>query len=86
MKKNLKTQKTSSRSKVETKCEVEFIGGNYHGVTLGMVFPTPKYIVLSKGLELYERQDPDMIMEATYRYTDNWDDYKKHLEERAREN
>jgi len=86
VKKNVKSHKTSSKSKVETRCEIDFVGGNYDGKTLGMVFPTPKYIVLSMGTELYERQDPDMVMEATYRYTNNWDGYKKHLEERAHKN
>ena len=86
MKKDVKSHKTSSKSKVETKCEIDFVGGKYDGKTLGMVFPTPKYIVLSMGTELYERQDPDMVMEATYRYTDNWDGYKNHLEEQAHKN
>lgn len=76
-------QKATSKNKAETKCEVEFIGGNYDGKTLGLVFPSPKYLVLSMGTELYERQDPDIVMDATYRYIDNWDDYKKHLKEQA---
>ena len=86
MKKDVKSRKTSSKSKVETRCEIDFVWGNYDCKTLGMVFPTPKYIVLSMGTELYERQDPDIVMEATYRYTNNWDGYKKHLEERAHKN
>ena len=31
--------------------------------------------------ELYERQDPDIVVEATYRYTDNWDAYEEWLKE-----
>lgn len=76
-------KKTTSRSKTETRCEVEFIGGKYDKKKLGVVFPTPKYLVLSLGTELYERQDPDIVMDATYRYTDNWDTYKEWLKEQA---
>lgn len=76
-------QKVTSKNKTETKCEIELVGGNYDGQTFGVVFPTPKYIVLSMGTELYERQDPDIVMDATYRYTDNWASYKEWLKEQA---
>lgn len=67
----------------EFKCEIDLVGGSYDGKKFGIVFPSPKYLVLGMGLELYERQSPDRVMEATYRYTDNWDNYKKYSEEQA---
>jgi hypothetical protein len=76
-------KKTTSRNKSESKCEVEFVGGKYNGKTLCIVFPSPKYLVLSMGTELYERQDPDIVLDATYRYTDNWDTYREWLKEQA---
>lgn len=76
-------QKATSKSKAETKCEIDLVGGKYNGQKFGVVFPTPKYIVLSMGTELYERQDPDIVIDATYRYTDNWAAYKKWLKEQA---
>lgn len=76
-------KKTTSKNKAETKCEIELSGGKYDGQKFGVVFPTPKYIVLSMGTELYERQDPDIVMDATYRYTDNWAAYKEWLKEQA---
>lgn len=82
-KKKATRQKTTSKNKAETKCEIEIIGGKYDGQTFGAVFPTPKYIVLSMGTELYERQDPDIVMDATYRYTDNWAPYREWLKEQA---
>lgn len=76
-------QKTTSKNKTETKCEIDLVGGKYDGQKFGVVFPTPKYIVLSMGTELYERQDPDIVMDATYRYTDDWASYRKWLKEQA---
>lgn len=75
--------KATSKSKVETKCEIEILGGKYNGQKFGVVFPTPKYIVLSMGTELYERQDPDIVMDATYRYTDDWASYREWLKEQV---
>lgn len=77
---------TKKKNNSEIKCEIALIGGSYNGKKFGIVFPSPKYLVLGMGLELYERQSPDTVIEATYRYTDNWDNYKKYLEEQAREN
>ena len=77
---------TKKKNNSEIKCEIALIGGSYNGKKFGVVFPSPKYLVLGMGLELYERQSPDTVIEATYRYTDNWDNYKKYLEEQAHEN
>lgn len=82
-KKKSTRQKTTSKNKTETKCEIDLVGGRYDGQKFGIVFPTPKYVVLSMGTELYERQDPDIVMDATYRYTDNWAAYKEWLKEQA---
>jgi len=76
----------TKKNRSEFKCEVNLIGGSYDGKQFGIVSPSPKYLVLGMGLELYERQSPDTVIEATYRHTDNWDDYKKHLEEQAHKN
>lgn len=76
-------QKATSRSKVESRTEIQLVGGSYDGKKFGVVFPTPKYIVLGFGKELYERQDPDIVIDATYRYTDDWDTYRKWLKEQA---
>ena len=73
--------KSTSKSKSQFRCEINLEGGSYNGKKFGVVFPTPKYILLAMATELYERQDPDIVVEATYRYTDNWDAYKKWLEE-----
>lgn len=77
---------TKKKNNSEIKCEIALIGGSYNGKKFGIVFPSPKYLVLGMGLELYERQSPDTVIEATYRYTDNWDNYKKYLKEQAHKN
>lgn len=76
-------QKSTSKSKAESRAEIDLIGGSYDGKKFGVVFPTPKYIVLGFGTELYERQDLDIVIDATYRYTDNWPAYKKWVKEQA---
>lgn len=73
--------KSTSKSKSQFRCEINLEGGSYNGKKFGVVFPTPKYILLAMATELYERQDPDIVVEAIYRYTDNWDAYNKWLEE-----
>lgn len=81
--KKQRKSKATSKSKIETKCEIELVGGKYDGKKIGVVFPTPKYLVLSMGTELYERQDADIVMDATYRYTDDWTTYNAWLKEQA---
>jgi hypothetical protein len=76
-------QKSTSKSKTESRAEIDLIGGSYDGRKFGVVFPTPKYIVLGFGTELYERQDPDIVIDATYRYTDDWATYEKWTKEQA---
>lgn len=80
--KRLKT-KSTSKSKLESKAEIDLVGGSYDGKKFGVVFPTPKYIVLGLGRELYLRQDPDIVIDATYRYTDDWATYKEWVKEQA---
>ena len=76
-------QKSTSKSKAESRAEIDLVGGSYDDKKFGVVFPTPKYIVLGFGTELYERQDLDIVIDATYRYTDNWPAYKKWVKEQA---
>jgi hypothetical protein len=80
---NKNRQKSTSKSRAESRTEIDLVGGSYDKKKFGVVFPTPKYIVLNMGTELYERQDPDIVMDATYRYTDNWDTYKEWLKEQG---
>ena len=75
--------KSTSRSKSESRAEIELIGGSYDGKKFGVVFPSPRYIVLAMGKELYLREDPDIVIDATYRYTDDWATYKEWLKEQA---
>lgn len=82
-KKTTQSGKKRAASKIDTKCEISLVGGAYDSKKLGVVYPTPKYIVLSMGKELYLRQDPDNVLDATYRYTDDWASYREWLKEQA---
>lgn len=79
----MKKQKSSSDrkstygGKSQFACEIKLIGGSFDGKTFRVIFPSPKYLILAMGRELYERQDPGIVVEATYRYTDNWAPYKQ---------
>jgi hypothetical protein len=81
--KSANRKKTGFGSKADSKCEVSLVGGTWDNKTICIVFPSPKYLVLAMGKELYERQDPDSVLDATYRHTDDWDAYRKHLREQA---
>lgn len=69
-------RKSTYNGKSQFACQISLVGGTLDGKRFGVVFPTPKYLVLEMGKELYERQDPDTVVEATYRYTDNWAKYE----------
>lgn len=77
--------KRSSAKKSETKhATVTFIGGEYDGRSMGFVYPTPEWLVLSMGTELYRRVDPPGVIDAKYRFTDDWDEYRTKVGDKIR--
>lgn len=60
--------------------EITFIGGNYNKRTLVFTYPTPKYLLMSFGSELYVRQDPEGVVDSTYVLEDDWTEYNKYSE------
>jgi hypothetical protein len=60
---------------------VSFEGGLYNGRKLDVMYPSPQWLVLSMGTELYERMDPPGVVEATYRFTEDWTQYRIFLKE-----
>lgn len=77
-----KRVKSRASNKAETKAEINLLGGEYDGKSICIAFPSPRFLVLSMGKELYVREDDDRVVEATYRYTDDWSEYQAFLDER----
>ena len=79
---------TKANSKSKTKRQsvnhatLSFIGGSYNNRTLTIVYPSPEYLVLDMGRELYERQDPPGIVDAVYKFNSSWENYERWLAER----
>jgi hypothetical protein len=73
-----KEKKTTKKSRLPTTAIILFLGGEYDKQTLRMVYPTPQFIVLSKGTELYNRIDPVGIVDATYQLTNDWKEYEEY--------
>jgi len=65
-----------------THATLSFIGGSYNNRTLTVVYPSPEYLVLDMGRELYERQDPPGVVDATYKFNPSWEKYELWLAER----
>jgi len=63
---------------------INFIGGKYDGRSLGFVYPTPEWLVLSMGTELYRRMDPPGVVDAKYQFTDDWDEYQNKVGDKIR--
>lgn len=58
---------------------ISFIGGSYDKKQLQLVYPTPHFVVLGFGTELYERLDPPGVVEATYKLADDWSAYRENV-------
>jgi|APGre2960657404_1045060.scaffolds.fasta_scaffold00959_7 hypothetical protein len=59
------------------KAEIKLVGGSYNKKTLTMKYPTPRFIVLGFGLELYERDAPPEVVECSYKLQTDWSEYNK---------
>lgn len=73
-----KEKKTTKKSSLPTTAMIVFLGGKYDRQTLRMVYPTPQFIVLSKGTELYTRIDSVGVVDATYQLTNDWKGYEEY--------
>jgi len=72
-----KEKKTTKKTPQPTTADITFIGGQYDKRTLRFVYPTPEYLVMSKGTELYKRLDPTGVVDANYKITTNWEEYEQ---------
>lgn len=68
-------EKKSPRKTEITTADITFIGGTLDKRTLRFVCPTPQYLVMHKGTELYKRLDSSGVVDANYQYTTDWEEY-----------
>lgn len=67
------TKKASS--KTPTRIEITFIGGSFDGKELEFVYPTPEYLVMNLGRDLYRR-----VTSTQYKYQTDWSEYEKTID------
>lgn len=68
---------------VATNARINFIGGPWDEKTLVVVYPSPPWIVVNMGQDLYKRRDSIEIVEAAYVHHENWDEYNQFLNKNA---
>jgi hypothetical protein len=72
----MKPKEKKPKKKTEiTTADITFIGGTLDKRTLRFIHPTPQYLVMHKGTELYKRLDPTGVVDANYQHTTNWEEY-----------
>ena len=62
-------------SKTPTRIDITFIGGSFDGKELEFVYPTPEYLVMNRGLDLYKRASS-----TQYKYQADWSEYQKTID------
>lgn len=67
------TKKASS--KTPTRIDITFIGGSFDGKELEFVYPTPEYLVMNRGQDLYKRANS-----TQYKYQADWSEYEKTID------
>jgi hypothetical protein len=67
------TKKTTS--KPTNRIEITFLGGSFDGKELEFVYPTPEYLVMNRGLDLYKR-----VNSTQYKYQADWSEYEKTID------
>lgn len=58
--------------------EITFKGGSYNKKKLLFAYPTPKYLLMGFGTELYVRNAGGNDIDCEYIFTDDWTEYDKY--------
>jgi hypothetical protein len=79
-----KSNKNATKKKNEIRqATVSFVDGKYDGRKLDIIYPSPEWLVLSMGTELYRRVDPPVVIEATYKLVEDWSEYNDIVKEQG---
>lgn len=61
--------------KIVNRIEITFMGGSFDGREVEFVYPTPEYLVMNRGLDLYKR-----VNSTQYKYQPDWSEYNKTID------
>jgi hypothetical protein len=64
-----------AKVKPQNRVDITFIGGSFDGVELEFVYPTPEYLAMNLGRDLYKR-----VTSTRYEYQSDWSEYKKTID------
>ena len=67
------TKKASS--KTPNRIDITFIGGAFDGREMEFVYPTPEYLAMNRGQDLYRR-----VSSTQYKYQTDWSEYEKTID------
>lgn len=62
-------------TKTVNRIDITFLGGSFDGREMEFVYPTPEYLVMNRGLDLYKRVNP-----TQYQFQADWSEYKKTID------
>lgn len=61
--------------KTPNRIEITFIGGSFDGREMEFVYPTPEYLAMNLGRDLYKR-----VNSTQYKYQTDWSEYEKTID------
>lgn len=61
--------------KITNRIDITFLGGSFDGREMEFVYPTPEYLVMNRGLDLYKR-----VNSTQYKYQSDWTEYNKTID------
>jgi hypothetical protein len=64
-----------SSSKTPNRIDITFIGGSFDGRELEFIYPTPEYLAMNRGQDLYKR-----VSSTQYKYQADWSEYQKTID------
>lgn len=59
-------------TKIVNRIEITFLGGSFDGREMEFVYPTPEYLVMNLGRDLYKR-----VNSTEYKFQTDWSEYNK---------
>lgn len=62
-------------TKIVNRIDITFLGGSFDGKELEFVYPTPEYLVMNRGLDLYKR-----VNSTQYKYQPDWTEYNNTID------
>lgn len=62
-------------SKIGNRVDISFLGGSFDGREMEFVYPTPEYLVMNLGRDLYKR-----ITTTQYEFQPDWSEYNKTID------